>query len=264
MRGDDDVGGAARQRRVPKYYRVKQELLALIADAEPGTNLPPERTLSERFETSRTTVRQALAELVAEGRVGRVQGSGTFVLPPKLAIPLALVSHTTSMQERGIEPGSRQVQLASVAADDDVARQLRVAAGERVVALTRVRLGDGQPMAIETMHLPAARFPGVRRRIRSTSSMYAMLAEHYEVVLAGATQTVETALADPTEAALLETDVGAPLLMLTRTSWTADDRRVEFTRSLYRGDRYRLVADVVPPSGDGALAVADDGGRGSA
>lgn len=246
---DPDASDGARA-RVPKYYRVKQELLALIAGAVPGTFLPPERTLSQRFETSRTTIRQALAELVAEGRVGRVQGSGTFVLPPKVPIPLTLVSHTVSMQARGIRPGSRQVDLGTVPADDDVARHLGVEAGAPVVALTRVRLGDDEPMAIEVMHLPEDRFPDAAARIISTTSMYEMLAEHYGVALAGATQTVETAVADPTEAGLLETEVGAPLLMLTRTSWTADDRRVEFTRSLYRGDRYRLVADIAPPSAE--------------
>ena len=70
--------------RVPKYYQVKNEILALITGLAPGSAVATERELAERFETSRTTVRQAIAELVVDGRLERTQGRGTFVAQPKL------------------------------------------------------------------------------------------------------------------------------------------------------------------------------------
>ena len=70
--------------KVPKYYQVKHQILELIADLDPGAAVPTERDLAERFGTSRTTLRQAIAELVVDGRLEHTQGRGTFVAQPKL------------------------------------------------------------------------------------------------------------------------------------------------------------------------------------
>lgn len=58
------TGAATRTARVPKYYRLKRHLLDMTDTMPPGTPVPPERTLAAEFDTSRTTVRQALQELV--------------------------------------------------------------------------------------------------------------------------------------------------------------------------------------------------------
>jgi GntR family transcriptional regulator len=63
--------------RIPKYYTVKRQLLELTQTLAPGSPVPPERELAQQYGTSRTTVRQALAELVVEGRLLRMQGKGT-------------------------------------------------------------------------------------------------------------------------------------------------------------------------------------------
>src|SRR5690242_6330835 len=84
------VPAAAAGLRLPKYYQVKRQLLELTAALDAGSPVPPERELARSYGTSRTTVRQALAELVIEGRLLRMQGKGTFVAKPKVAQPLEL------------------------------------------------------------------------------------------------------------------------------------------------------------------------------
>jgi GntR family transcriptional regulator len=78
VRGDGVVGpavpAAPRPARLPKYYGVKRQLLELTRALAPGTALAPERELAARYGTSRTTIRQALAELAVEGRLLRIQG----------------------------------------------------------------------------------------------------------------------------------------------------------------------------------------------
>ena len=233
--------------REPKYYRLKRHLTELTRTLPPGSPVPPERTLATDFETSRTTVRQALQELVVEGRLERQQGRGTFVALPKVTQALELTSYTEDMRAQGLEPTSRLLTLEVVPASTvehaaDVADRLDITPSGRVVRLVRLRLVDGEPMAIERTYLSAARFPRLRQHLTRLGSLYATLDEVYGVRLKEADETIETALASPDEAALLGVDTGLALLLLSRHSFDLDGRPVEWGRSVYRGDRYKFVA----------------------
>jgi GntR family transcriptional regulator len=235
--------------REPKYYGLKRHLTELAGSLPPGTAVPPERTLAVDFGTSRTTVRQALQQLVAEGRLERFQGRGTFVARPKLAQSLQLTSYTQDVRAHGLEPTSRTVVLEQIRADEELAARLAVRPGERVIHLERVRLADGEPLAIERTYLSAARFPGLRRHLTRLGSLYAALGQEYGVHPAEAEETIETALATPDEGALLGVDTGLPLLVLWRHSRDAEGTPVEWVRSAYRGDRVRFVATLRRPDG---------------
>lgn len=245
----EQAGNASGDRslRVPKYYRLKRHLLAMTVDLPPGSPVPPERTLALEFDTSRTTVRQALQELVVEGRLERVQGRGTFVAHPKVAQVLQLTSYTEDMRAQGLEPTSRMLDVGVVTADDGLASRLGMKPGGKVYRLQRLRMANGEPMAVETTHLSTKRFPGLRKQLVSYGSLYALLGEVYGVHLAEAEETIETALATPDEASLLGTDVGLPLLQLSRHSFTEEGEPVEWVRSLYRGDRYKFVTRLRRP-----------------
>jgi GntR family transcriptional regulator len=60
--------------------------------------------------------------------------------------------------------------------------------------------------------------------------------------LSRAEDTVETALAGPEDAQLLAVDVGLPMLLIHRTGYDQSGRPVEWTRSVFRGDRFRFIA----------------------
>ncbi|MER8154272.1 GntR family transcriptional regulator [Streptomyces sp. NPDC094472] len=248
---ESDGNGSAgtRTARVPKYYRLKRHLLEMTETLPPGTPVPPERTLAAEFDTSRTTVRQALQELVVEGRLERIQGKGTFVAKPKVSQALQLTSYTEDMKAQGLEPTSQLLDIGYVTADDRLSGLLDIAAGGRVLRIERLRLASGEPMAIETTHLSAKRFPALRRSLVKYTSLYTALAEVYDVRLAEAEETIETSLATPREAGLLGTDVGLPMLMLSRHSRDAAGEPVEWVRSVYRGDRYKFVARLQRPNG---------------
>jgi GntR family transcriptional regulator len=244
---DDNTPAGEPTARVPKYYRLKRHLLEMTQTMPPGTPVPPERTLALDFDTSRTTVRQALAELVVEGRLERIQGKGTFVAKPKVAQALQLTSYTEDMRAQGLEPTSRLLEIGYVSADDDLADRLVIKPGSRVLRIERLRMANGEPMAIETTHLSAKRFPGLRRHLAKYTSLYTALSVEYGVHLAEAEETIETALATPREAALLGTDTGLPMLLLSRHSKDGDGEPVEWVRSVYRGDRYKFLARLTRP-----------------
>jgi GntR family transcriptional regulator len=227
--------------RVPKYYAVKGELLRLIEGAGVGTVLPTEQELAERFATSRTTVRQAIAELVVEGRLERTQGSGTYVAEPKLIQLRQLSSFTEDIGERRLDARSEVLDISRVGADAEVAAALELAEGTRVHRVERLRIVSEEPIAHEVAHL-AGSYPRLAAELAKRGSLYLTLAEAYGVEFTAAEDVIETALASPVEAQLLGVDTGLPMLLVRRTARDAAGRPLEHTRSVYRGDRFRFVA----------------------
>ena len=236
----------------PKYYELRQWLRQHVDGLAPGTPVAPERTLSERFNISRTTVRQALHDLAVEGRIVRRQGRGTFVAPPKVTQNLQLSSYTDDMTAQGLRPGARLVDVAVIEAEPDVAGKLGLSARASVLRLERVRYADGEPMAVETVYLDHARFPDIGDRLTTDVSLYALLETGYGVIPVGADETIETVLAPPAASRLLGTDATTPMLLLTRSSRDESGRPVEYVRSLYRGDRFRFIARITRPSPTGS------------
>lgn len=242
-----DAAARSRVQREPKYWGLKRHLLDLLRSMPPGSPIPTERSLAAEFDVSRTTVRQALAELTVEGRLLRVQGKGTFAAEPKVAQRLQLSSYTEDMRAQGRQPSSRLLEMSEEPADSDLSRLLGIRASAKVLRLNRLRLADGEPMAIETTHLPLARFRGLRRYVTSGGSLYQVLRERFGVEMGHAEETIETALASPAEAELLGADIGLPMLLLSRHSFDTDGKPVEWVRSVYRGDRYKFVATLNRP-----------------
>jgi GntR family transcriptional regulator len=242
-----DTSDAARVLREPKYWGLKRHLLELLSSMPPGSPIPTERSLAAEFDVSRTTVRQALAELTVEGRLLRVQGKGTFAAEPKMAQRLQLSSYTEDMRAQGREPSSKLLDVSEIPADPELARLLGIRAGAKVLRLDRLRLADNEPMAIEITHLPLGRFRGLRKYVTGGASLYQVLHERFDVEMGHAEETIETALAGPHEAELLGADVGMPMLLLSRHSFDTGERPVEWVRSVYRGDRYKFVATLNRP-----------------
>ena len=225
----------------PKYYAVKRHLLDFIGSLEPGAPVPTERELATHMDTSRTTVRQALGELVVEGRLVRRQGSGTYVAEPKITWPLYLASFTEQVQASGFKASSQVLGTQRIPAGAELAQRLGVAQRAPVYRLERLRLADAWPIAVETSWLAADRFAGLTRLIRAHGSLHSVLAEYYDTVLHTGEETIETAPATPREAGPLGVDVGTPMLIVSRQNFDADGAPVEFGRTWFRSDRVTLV-----------------------
>lgn len=192
------------------------------------------------------TARKALDQLVSEGRLYRVRGSGTFVAAPRIELPLRLTSFSDDMRARGFEPGSRDVDRSAGPAGAEVGAHLGVSDDEPVHRLTRLRTADGQPMAVERCHLLASATPDLLHENLTGRSLYSVLAERYGIVFDSGDQRIQAANADDNDATLLGLRPGAAVLQLERISrWRG--QTVEFTSSTYRGDRYQLSASLDTP-----------------
>ncbi|MFC8073973.1 GntR family transcriptional regulator [Streptomyces sp. NPDC057307] len=226
--------------RIPKYYAVKAHLSVLVDELGEGGLLPTERDLALRYEVSRETVRQALRELLLEGRLRR-QGRGTVVAGPKLEQPLSLASYTEGVRRQGRRPGRSLVGLDRFPCPESLAPEIGVGLGEPVWHLERVLLADDERVGLESTYVAVGRVPELDTGFDPDSSFYAYLRDRLGISFGDADERIETVLATPREALLIGTPPALPMLLMHRLSRDTDGRPLERVRTLFRGDRFSFT-----------------------
>lgn len=194
---------------------------------------------------SQITVKQAITGLVQDGLVIRRPGVGSFVTKPKVEQQLLnLTSFSEDMARRGLRPGAKVLQTEITGASAYEAEQLEIPPGEALIRITRLRLADDEPMAIEAFAIPQMLCPGLISEELENVSLYRLLAEKYGINIDRAYQQLEPIRASKSEAKLLHIPAGTPLLQTERCSLTNSSRKVEYTKSVYRGDRYKFWVSI--------------------
>jgi GntR family transcriptional regulator len=225
----------------PAAQDARRRLLEWISTGAlgPGARIGAERDLAPQLGVSRSTVRQALSALEADGVISRVpgRGGGTFVRPQKVERDLSqIVGVPALLRAQGMTAGSRVVSTALTLVDDETRAALELAAGEHVIDVVRIRLADGTPISLERVRLPARYFPGLLD-LPLGGSLYDLLAEHYDTVPHEAEERIEVVSAADHEASILDIEPGSALLSITRTTRDVEGRRFEFSHDLFRADR---------------------------
>ncbi|MGH3243784.1 MAG: GntR family transcriptional regulator [Spirillospora sp.] len=226
---------------LPKYVQLRAILLDMIERERLPVDaaVPSERELCQRFAVSRMTVRQAIDQLVAEDRLRRIHGKGTFVARPKVQMPKELVSFTEDMRARGMRPACRDLDARTITADARLAGYLGVAPGMAVHVLERLRLADGEPMAVERSHIPVSVAPDLFERREPGGSLFAVLEHEFGVVMDAGEQTIEAGPADARQAGLLGIEPGGTVFFLRQRTFSRG-KCAEVAYSTYRADRYRI------------------------
>jgi GntR family transcriptional regulator len=235
---------------VPRYHQLANILRDQIIDGklQAYEAIPSERQLEKLYSVSRTTIRQAIDLLVHQGYLYREHGRGTFVSPRKLQKGISeLTSFTEDMRQRGLEPGQEILEIGMVTAPEKIHQRLELPAGQnQVLHIERLRLGDGEPMGLQTSYynLPDGQTISLEELTRE-GSIYKILQEKLHIIPTEADETLEVTLANDREASLLKIETGSPLLMSERTTYSQFRRVFEFVKILYRGDRYRYLAKLI-------------------
>jgi GntR family transcriptional regulator len=229
--------------KVTKQSHTRLQVLDLIEQLGVGAAIPSERQLSADLGVSRLTLRAALDDLAREGYVVRRRGSGTYVQHPKISQELTITSFSEDMRRRGMAPGSRLLSMTTILAGARLGRFLNVSPSEQIVVVKRLRLADGETMAIETLHIPEVLVPGLTPKALS-GSFYDLLRDRYGVTIAEGTQAIEPTVTNEEESEALGVPLHSPAFLFERTSRDETGRTVEFVLSVYRGDRYRIVTEL--------------------
>jgi GntR family transcriptional regulator len=234
-----------RDGRGPRYVQLHRHIAGAIAagQLEPETQLPPERDLAEQAGVSRVTVRQAVAQLVADGLIEQKRGAGSFIRRPgpKLEQSLSrLISFTDLMKARGKQSTSVVLTRGLFLPTPDESLALGIPQHEQVARVERLRSADGVPMAIERSSLPVDILPDPDR---VETSLYAVLRDR-DAAPARAIQRITALNLGPDEARLLNLAVGTAVLRIDRTAYLPTGRPIEFTRGIYRSDMYDFVTEL--------------------
>jgi GntR family transcriptional regulator len=229
---------------VPLYEQIHQRLRQLIDSGEigPGSPVPSERELSERYGVSRMTARQALRALRQDGLVYRERGIGTFVTKRKVDVHTRnLVGFTEDMQRRGMKPSTKVIVFKREPASQKTAEELGIDPGDEVFHLERLRLADRAPMAYETNFISAALCPDLDRYDLEKNSLYRVLEEEYGIRIERADEILEAARATRREARYLSIKPNAPVLVVGRVVYSDANKAIESVKAIYRADRYRAT-----------------------
>jgi GntR family transcriptional regulator len=228
----------------PLYAQVEEVLASEIADGtlSPGTRLPAEQNLIERFAVSRTTIRQAIQNLIRRGLIEIRRGTGTFVSPPKISQELTeLTGFVEDMQALGHHASARLVDQQVVPANESVARQLALAAGTLVVRIRRVRLADNIPLSFDETYLPREIGEKIVENDLEAVPIFSLLEQKYNMPLVEAEYRLEAVSADGAVAQALDISIGSPVFLVERTSYIAGQRPIDHEKLYYRGDQIRFV-----------------------
>lgn len=229
---------------IPLYYQIQQHLLQDIRSGrlKPGKPLPSEEVISRCLRVSRMTARQALKSLCGLGVAHSQRGKGTFVCESKLEKNIREVqSFTEEMEARGSRPHSKLLSSEVVPADAETAEALHLSPEEKVIRIRRVRVADAVPMGVEATCLPQSLCPNLLDKFDPRTSLYRTLLQVYGIHIVQADEVVEAGLAKTEEARLLGIPKGGPVFLFTRTSYVEGGKAVEYVKSTFRGDRYKIT-----------------------
>jgi GntR family transcriptional regulator len=224
-------------------HTLKARLRELVSSIAVGKSLPSERDLSARWGVARMTIRRSVDALVAEGLVERRHGSGTYVTPQPFARLLGLSSFSQDMRDRGLEPSARLLAYRVTPADSTMASQLNITPGDPVVSFTRLRLGSGEPMAVETVWIPQTLVPGINGDDLG-GSLYELLASQHRIVPGSASVSIEPVLPDQRVRELLTIADDQACLRIRMVDFDSRRKVIMIANCYYRGDKYQLTAEI--------------------
>jgi GntR family transcriptional regulator len=237
----DNTRPLNRNSAMPLYYQLLDALQARIRAGEwrPDEILPSEADLGETYEVSRTVVRQALEGLERAGIIHRIKGKGAFLSERKVVARLLQdpAGFQANVEAQGLDVETHVLDQATVPASPDVADALRLAPGEPVVRLERLRFVEGEPVFLGTSYVPVALCGDLSEGDFSAESLNVFLGRRCGLVPAGGRRVIEAVAAGRREAELLHVQIGAPLFYLFAVTWAEDGRAMECSRVWLRGDR---------------------------
>lgn len=234
---------------VPLYYQLKQQILEKILanELQVDEQIPKEMELGDVLGISRSTIRQAINELVSEGYLYRIKAKGTFVSKPKVdeGFFQKLESFNQEMLLKGLKPSTKVIALKAIQGMESVNKRLQISVEERLIYLCRVRYADDEPVVYLETYLPYDRYKGLLKEDFTAQSLYSVLEQKYNSRVARAVREIEATNATSQEIKLLNMKQNSAICLVKTVAYTTCDVPVEYSVARYRGDRNKFTVELV-------------------
>ncbi len=243
------VGVIQHESPVPYYFQLSTYIEARIKSKEwnPGQLLPSEQEFCDALGISRTVVRQAMANLGHNGLILKQNGKRSTVAHPKYEG--GLMQTLTGFHEDAVAKGqavsTKVLKFKVVGADAEVAQALKLAEGEPVIMLDRLRSLDGDPEVLVITYLPEKMCPDLVHEDLSNQSLYEVLSRKYGLTIVQGRRTVEAIALERNDARLLGVRAGGPALLLKSIGLLESGTPLEYFIARHRGDRSKFQVRLV-------------------
>jgi GntR family phosphonate transport system transcriptional regulator len=229
------------------WRQIEETLVAEIARGvyPAESRLPTEKELAQRFDVNRHTVRRALAALAQRGLLLVEQGRGSFVV--RDAIDYAVGPHTRfseNLLRAGKEPATELLRASEEAANEHVARQLKIRPGARVIRLETLGRANDRPISLGRHFFPARRVPDMIAHFERWRSITKALQESGIEDYQRATTRITARLPTQGEAHVLRLSTTAPVLITESVNVEARGRPIEYGEACFASDRVQLLVEL--------------------
>ena len=226
----------------PFYQSVRKDIEEKIKVGfyKKGEFIPSEGKLESYYNVSRSTIRNAVRDLVDNGYLTIIKGKGTRVTFSKLLSSVPnLISFTEIIQQLGMHDIILEMFVRRIKPNEKVAEKLDISVDDEVMEFYRVRAVDHEPMTIHHSYIPL-KYLGTYEPelLEEKKSLYLVLRERYGIVIASAMDNIIAKAADSNCAKHLNIRKGDPILHMERVAYDQNDNIVEYSNVYYRGDRY--------------------------
>ena len=223
----------------------KLEDFIVVNRLKAHTRIPSEKDLCDLWGVSRSTLRQAVDELVENGVLYRVMNKGVFVSEKKYPRDMAGVdAMVRDLVNQGNIVSKRIISMNTIEATKQISRKLMVRLGTKVYEIIRCRVINDVPCTIETTYINAEKYPGFIDLYSETASMDTLFKGEYNAIQTTGTEHINVTYALQEEADMLQIEVGSPLFYASGISLDQNGETVMYYKQLIRPDKFIFVCAV--------------------
>ncbi|MFB6468404.1 GntR family transcriptional regulator [Cytobacillus sp. Hz8] len=226
------------KQQYPIYVQLRDILRDQIENGVylPGTAIPSENELSEKYGVNRLTVRTAIEGLTKEGIVKPIQGKGVFVMGERINRDLDTLSgFSRTIREKNSEPKINVLYQKTRKAGVKFSGIFGIGEEDEINYIKRICFADGSPISIEEIFVPTAIMPNLNELNVSDFSMYDLY-DFYNINVTNAHQTLDIVTLDQNESRLLNINTSQAVYLFSSITYADEVTPIEFAKTYVRAD----------------------------
>lgn len=223
----------------PLYHQVRELLRGQIESGQlpVGETLPTEMELKKTFNISRSTVRNAIQDLVNEGLIRAKPGVGTVVIRSRPEKKQSMLRGLTEdLRRQGVSSKAFVLKAELIEPTPLLRDQLQLPRGERVLHLARLRKIAATPFALLNSYVPES--VGIGPNEDFSGPLYELIERSHNLYIIYGKDTISARAARAVEAEVLSIELDTPILCIRRTAFIEHDRPIEYVEAAIRSDLY--------------------------